>query len=355
MLFRGIMNKDREIWLKMRTEGLGGSDASVVLGINPYKSRLELWNEKVTGVVNEKETLDTKWGKILENVIIEEYQKESGMFTFKPEIMFRSSQYPFMIANIDSIIIDGNKVNVLDLLKNYNETILKMTNDTERCGILEVKTKGAFTDWSKYEDEKSVSVSAGVSVPIYYMTQMQHYLCVMRYKWGQFAIFDMGKKDLLIVDVKRDEEMINMLIEEEGKFWDMVVRKIKPEVESSVACNEFLRKYYPESIEGKVVDLRGNSDAEKWAKDLKYIKEQLDIFKKLEIEAKNWLMSYVGDAEKAIGEGYNITWKSPRDKEVFDIEKFKKENLELWKRYVSVEKQTRRFGVRFGKIGGDKI
>ena len=33
-------------WLRYRTMGIGGSDVSVIAGINPYKSAYQLWLEK---------------------------------------------------------------------------------------------------------------------------------------------------------------------------------------------------------------------------------------------------------------------------------------------------------------------
>lgn len=36
---------NREVWLKHRTK-IGGSDASAILGKNPYKTNVELWKDK---------------------------------------------------------------------------------------------------------------------------------------------------------------------------------------------------------------------------------------------------------------------------------------------------------------------
>ncbi|MGE8099101.1 lambda-exonuclease family protein [Pseudomonas fluorescens] len=36
----------REDWLAVRKQGIGSSDAGVAVGLNPYKSQLELWMEK---------------------------------------------------------------------------------------------------------------------------------------------------------------------------------------------------------------------------------------------------------------------------------------------------------------------
>lgn len=39
-------NLERKEWLDWRTKGIGGSDVSVIAGINPYKSVYQLWLEK---------------------------------------------------------------------------------------------------------------------------------------------------------------------------------------------------------------------------------------------------------------------------------------------------------------------
>ena len=44
--FLVIDNADHAAWLKARGYGIGGSDASAILGMNPYKSNIELFEEK---------------------------------------------------------------------------------------------------------------------------------------------------------------------------------------------------------------------------------------------------------------------------------------------------------------------
>ena len=38
--------EDEEHWLKGRMNGIGGSDAGIIAGCNPYRSIFELWQEK---------------------------------------------------------------------------------------------------------------------------------------------------------------------------------------------------------------------------------------------------------------------------------------------------------------------
>ena len=46
MSYTIIENADHAAWLESRTLGIGGSDAAAILGLNPYKSNVELFDEK---------------------------------------------------------------------------------------------------------------------------------------------------------------------------------------------------------------------------------------------------------------------------------------------------------------------
>lgn len=50
---RMIVLPDHEAWLKERAGRIGGSDASAIVGMNPYKSNVELWLEKTGQMVPE--------------------------------------------------------------------------------------------------------------------------------------------------------------------------------------------------------------------------------------------------------------------------------------------------------------
>lgn len=48
-----IQLKDREAWLQARAGRIGGSDASAILGMNPYRTNIELWQIKTGQLVPE--------------------------------------------------------------------------------------------------------------------------------------------------------------------------------------------------------------------------------------------------------------------------------------------------------------
>ena len=45
--------KDRDEWLKARSGRIGGSDASAIIGMNPYRTNIELWQIKTGQLIPE--------------------------------------------------------------------------------------------------------------------------------------------------------------------------------------------------------------------------------------------------------------------------------------------------------------
>jgi putative phage-type endonuclease len=90
-------NLSREEWLKYRTKGIGGSDVSVIAGINHFRSVYQLWLEK-TGQVDVEETDNeyTHFGTILEPVVRKEFTERTGIKVRQKHMLLQSEEYPFM-------------------------------------------------------------------------------------------------------------------------------------------------------------------------------------------------------------------------------------------------------------------
>ena len=99
------INLPREEWLKERRKGVCGSESSVILGINPYKSILTLWQEKTNRVpVEEKENQYTYFGHVMEPVIKKEFTKRTGLKVRAVNYILQSDKYDWMLADIDGIV-----------------------------------------------------------------------------------------------------------------------------------------------------------------------------------------------------------------------------------------------------------
>jgi putative phage-type endonuclease len=97
------MNKDE--WMRYRNKGIGGSDAAVVCGISRYKSPIELWMEK-TGMIQPKEAGESAyWGTVMEPLIRQEFSMQTGFEVGIESSMLKHSQYEFMLANIDGVVL----------------------------------------------------------------------------------------------------------------------------------------------------------------------------------------------------------------------------------------------------------
>ena len=85
-------------WLEYRKKGIGGSDASVVCGINKYKSPTELWMEKTDQLPYQEAGEAAYWGSVLEDIVRSEFTKRTGINVQIVKQLLQSEEYPFMQA-----------------------------------------------------------------------------------------------------------------------------------------------------------------------------------------------------------------------------------------------------------------
>ncbi|MCI8913619.1 MAG: hypothetical protein HFF38_05755 [Lawsonibacter sp.] len=201
-------------WLEYRKQGIGGSDASVVCGINRYKSPVELWLDK-TGQLPPQEAGEAAyWGTQLEPFVRAEFTKRTGIEVSHKSELLQSEEYPFMLANLDG------------------------TCEVPEVGtcIFEAKTASAYKA-GEWED----------TIPDEYMLQVQHYMAVTGYAGAYIAVL-IGGNTFKWRFVERDEELISMLIELETAFWNHVQDGTPPPLDGSNACAKFLADRFHDSI-----------------------------------------------------------------------------------------------------------
>lgn len=107
-------NLTREEWLKYRTGGIGGSDVSIIAGINPFKSVHQLWLEK-TGQVEPEQTESeyAHFGTLLEPIVRKEFIERTGIKVRQKHMLLQSEEYPFMYADLDGVINEDGELAIL--------------------------------------------------------------------------------------------------------------------------------------------------------------------------------------------------------------------------------------------------
>ena len=147
-------------WLDWRRSGIGGSDASVVCGINKYKSPIELWLEKTGQILDSEAGEAAYWGTQLESLVRVEFTKRTGIEVNTVHQLLQSEDYPYMLANLDG---------------ECNHPIYGP------C-VFEAKTSSAYRE-NEWDD----------AIPDEYMLQIMHYLAVTGYKGVYIAVLIGGK------------------------------------------------------------------------------------------------------------------------------------------------------------------
>ena len=107
--FKGTEEEISAQWRNARKDGIGGSEASAVLGLNPYATPYTVWLEKTERMapedISDKESV--YWGTVLEDVIAKEFAKRHPEMKVKrSNAMLWSTENPFMFASVDRIITD---------------------------------------------------------------------------------------------------------------------------------------------------------------------------------------------------------------------------------------------------------
>lgn len=189
-----------------RTTFIGGSDASAILGVSPWKTAFQLYQEKIGEFVEESNPARDKVlgrGKRWEPVVVEMLMDELLGRGHEVEIIARNARYtdpehPFLACEIDlELRIDGEEVNG------------------------EIKTAHPFAakDWGAEGTDE---------IPVYYVAQGMHGLMIKPRKKMIFAAL-IGADDLRIHEMARDDELIAMIRQKEIAFWERVQTRNPPE------------------------------------------------------------------------------------------------------------------------------
>ena len=200
----------RADWLEERKKGIGGSDAATILGLNPYKTTIELWEEK-TGRKDAPDISDkpyVKYGTQAEDLLRQLFALDYPQYivTHEENTIIKHPEHPFLFASLDGKLLDVA---------------------TGKEGILEIKTTNILqsTQKEKWKDK----------IPDNYYCQVLHYLNVTS---CSFAIlkaqlkYDYGGEIRLetkhyYIDRKDVEDDIKLLQEKEIQFWKEYIEKDK--------------------------------------------------------------------------------------------------------------------------------
>jgi putative phage-type endonuclease len=322
-----MAESERKAWLRWRRQGIGGSDAAAIVGLDPFKSAMSVWLSKVTDVGDDSEedrSGPMHWGKRLEPVIIEEFKDQTGLIVTDQQARMEHPTLPYMRATIDGLV------------RNPDDPFEHKDGSSMALGLYEAKT--ASRGANRWQD-----ADGNFIVPEHVQVQVQHNLAVTGYDVAWVAALLLSPvPDLKIFPVERDEAAITMLYEYEAEFWRMVQERRPPSVDGSDETSQALRRAYAKPTKTAVA----------LDEDQAALLVMWSTSKQLEVEAhaslqsaENAIMAIMGDAEEATVNGVvKVTWR-PFEQHRIDSDLLRYKHPKIAK---EVEKVTsgRRFFVK---------
>ena len=266
-----VKDLSREEWLELRRSGIGGSDAATVVGLNPYSSKLTLYADK-KGILPEKEDSERmRLGRDLEDYVAQRFCEATGKKVKRSGYMWRHPMYEFITVNIDREVVGEE-------------------------AFLECKTT---MNYEKHDYDSG-------EIPPYYYAQCVHGMAVTGCERAYLAVLVFGK-GFYRFEIKRDENEIKALLENEIEFWQTYVAKDRPPLaDGSESSMDTLQKLYPTG-DASSTQVMGMDDA---VRNYMELGEAIKRLKTQQDEVKAQLCQSLGESSIGIGRDYSFSWKN---------------------------------------------
>ena len=291
-------------WHTLREKRIGGSDIGAILGVNKYKSIIDVYIDKTEGISFEGNE-STYWGHIHESTIMKEFGKRHKEF-----IVYQAPYSvidDFLIANLDGVLKD---------------------KENGEYGVLEIKTTNAFNykDWD------------GDVVPQYYYAQVQHYLMLTGYKFAYIAVL-IGGNHYKDFKIERNEEDIELIRNKASEFYnENILKLIPPMPDGSDAYMNHLKKKAMEIENNEVRELPEFEEIAIRIKELARQKKLIEDEDKL-LREKILHKMIEEKTLKAVAGKYKFNIS---ERKTPDIEKMTKENFEVMEKYNELANKYRK-------------
>ena len=294
----------REEQKEARSKGIGASEAAAVLGLSPFKTAYQVWEDKTglsTGL--QEETPAMAYGKLMEGTIRQWYSNKTGQVVTVPEMGLAHPKYPFVLASPDGLV------------------------DAKRG--LEIKTSRSSQGWGEPGTDE---------IPIYYTIQVQQQMLVFAFEVVDVVV-SIGGSMPEIYEVPADSEIQEMIIEELAAFWKLVQDRIPPE---PVSYADMIQRFGRKSSQTTIAV---TSEIAMALQDLKVARQNIAVWEKQEEEYKTELMKYMAENETLADLDGNtlITWKMSKAAQRFDAKALQAADPATYNKYLKAGEPSRRF------------
>lgn len=271
----GIAYADRAEWLEKRRDGIGGSDAAAIIGVSPWRTPVDVWEDKVGISEDRPATEAMEWGNRLEDVVSDAVGERLGLRLRRSKRILVHPEYPFVFGNVDRLAGDA---------------------------VIEIKT-ARYGDGFATEEE-APGLDPVDRVPRHYYVQGQHYAAVTGKRRIIFGVL-VGGSDLRVLETPADPAFITDLLEEEVEFWTRyVVPGVRPPLTGADA--DRLAALFPRGAGDKVA----TPEIDEVVRELLAVRDQEDAASRRRADLEVRLKEYLGEASDLVSGVTKVTWRT---------------------------------------------
>ena len=292
-----IETSSRDEWLEERRKSIGGSDIGAVLGFSEWASPVSVWANKTGRTPDSDQSELMREGHDLEPYIASRFEEVSGLKLQEDGRIWRNSDYPFLHANPDRLVI-GRAEGVELKLVTPSRGSAFTDEDFDRRYYAQCVQYLIVTGYNRWYLAVLV---IGRGLRVYQITTIPDDKCPA---WCDCSVYVNRAEMEGLIAVARD-------------FWQYVETDTQPGVDGEEATTDTLRALYAES-DGTEIELFGREDMLFLYTTLKQKKKEIET-QMAEIE--NTIKADMQSAETAHCGDYKITWKSGKRGRIFKIKK----------------------------------
>ena len=220
---KNINEVSEEEYALLRKESFGGSDASILCGVNLYKNINQLITEKNNKFLTEEEKevgkkAIVRKGRDLEPIILDKASKELGIEITKPTSMYKFLKAPILTLNYDGVCEKDNILIPIEakLVSKWGEKYYNKEKTLEENVAIDMKIEGDTLE--AHIKRKALRIG----IPAYYYTQVQQELMGLNAPYGYLAVLFDESWDFKLYLVKADEYVQNKIYDIADKNKDKI-------------------------------------------------------------------------------------------------------------------------------------
>lgn len=253
---------------------VGGSDVGAIIGVSPYCSPIELWQQKV-GLAEQDVNEAMLAGSILEDSIVALYEQRTGYRTQRRNAPYVHPDYAYIQGHVDRIVVG-------------------------EPGLMDAKASAYGPGYGEAGTDQ---------VPPHVRVQMAVYLGLTGRDWCDVALLRNLRLD--VYRIHHDPELYGQLVAVTVDFWtEHVLTGIPPAVDGTEGYRRFLANRFP-SDSG--IEMVATPEMALLIDELAGVRQDAKALETRQTLIENRIREAMGEASVLLAPGGKVTWKKNKD------------------------------------------